>query len=50
MHFTAVSKGDKIAFMITYIYIMGYNTQKPMLSVIYELIDFNKTSYFSMFS
>ena len=24
MHFTAVSKGDKIAFMITYIYIMGY--------------------------
>ena len=25
MHFTAVSKGDKIAFMITYIYIMGYS-------------------------
>ena len=48
MHFTAVSKGDKIAFMITYIYIMGYKLGE--LSVIYELIDFNKTSYFSMFS
>ena len=49
MHFTAVSKGDKIAFMITYIYIMGYKLSE-LLSVIYELIDFNKRSYFSIFS